>query len=90
LSNLKNRSLCGWIGSVLLALCAVPEVIKTISLGDCQIGWGMLLMWYFGEIFILIPVVRDIKSPFLIFNYVANIILISIMIYYKMINIGVV
>lgn len=72
-----KKSLLGWLGSILLAFCGLPELITSIQTGDCSIGWPMLLSWYLGEIFVLIPVIRHIKSPFLIFNYGANTLIIT-------------
>lgn len=83
----KNIKLIGWIGGLLLAFCGLPEVVRTVQIGDCSIGWGMLLMWYFGEIFILISVWEESKAKkWLMFNYVANIIFITVMIGYKIWN----
>lgn len=74
----------GWIGSLLLAGCGLPEVIKAFEFGECTLTWTFLLMWFFGEIFVLIPVVCYIKSKFLIFNYSVNILFISILIWFKL------
>lgn len=72
-----------WIGSVLLALCGLPETIRTVRDGKCHIGWGMLLMWYFGEILVLYHVLVNVKDSALAFNYIFNCVLISIMLYFK-------
>lgn len=74
----------GWIGSILLALCAVPELIRTIRMKKCHIGWGMLLTWYFGEILVLYYIMSSLWSAPMIFNYVLNIAIISVMIIYKL------
>lgn len=74
----------GWIGSVLLALCAVPELIRTIRTKKCHIGFGMLLTWYFGEILVLYYIMSSLWSAPMIFNYVLNIAIISVMIIYKL------
>lgn len=75
--------LLGWIGSILLAICALPEVLITIKTKQCYLTWGLLLCWFFGEIFLLIPILFEIKEPFLIFNYSTNIVLLLYLIYYK-------
>lgn len=72
-----------WIGSILLALCGFPETIRTIRDGRCHIGWGMLIMWYLGELLTLYHVIFNIKDAALSFNYILNVILISIMLFYK-------
>ena len=73
----------GWIGSILLALCAAPEAYIAYMTKDSHLSWTFLLMWYIGEIFIAIPVIFKIKEPFLILNYLLNILLISVIIFYK-------
>lgn len=75
--------LLGWIGSILLASCALPEVVYAFRYKRCTLTWGFLLLWGVGEAFILIPVIAEIKSPFLIFNYLTNILFVIILIYYK-------
>jgi len=73
----------GWLGSILLAGCGIPEVVNSIQTGTCSLTWTFLLMWLFGEIFVLIPVLFRIRSTFLIFNYSLNIICILILIGFK-------
>lgn len=73
----------GWVGAILLAGCGLPEVLKAVETGECTLTWTFLLMWFFGEIFVLIPVVTQIKSKFLTFNYTANVLIILTLILYK-------
>jgi len=73
----------GWTGGLLLAVCAFPETLRTVMEGKCHIGWGTLLMWYFGEIFTLIYILTKARRWPIIFNYSFNILLVSVMIYYK-------
>lgn len=75
--------LSGWLGSILLALCAVPEVISAFITKKCGLTWGFLLIWYIGEWLTFFPVMIYIKTPFLIFNYGLNILLITYLIYIK-------
>jgi len=74
----------GWIGSILLAFCGLPEAIVSIKQGRCNVSWGFLLMWYLGEIFTLAYIVSDVFSYPLILNYGLNLTFISTMIYYKL------
>lgn len=77
----------GWLGAILLALCSIPEAYNSIMNGHSKgLSWTFILMWYFGEIFVLIPVAITIKEKYLLFNYILNIIGISIIIYYKLIG----
>lgn len=73
----------GWVGSVLLAACAVPEVVNAYKTGKCGITWGMLWVWQAGEVLTWLAVVTKIGSPFLLFNYSVNIVLISYLIWVK-------
>lgn len=73
----------GWIGSILLAFCGLPqawESYKTKS--SAGLTWGFIGMWFMGEIFTVIYIIPKWHWP-LIFNYTANIIFLSIIIYYK-------
>lgn len=70
------------IGSVLLALCGLPEALRCIKLKRCDIGYGMLLMWLLGEI-CLVKFSFNTEQHILLINYLTNILFIGIMIYYK-------
>ncbi len=72
-----------WLGAFLLAICGLPELIRTVRTGKCHIGWGMLLSWFFGEVLILIPVLHNNLGLFLVFNYLFNIIILMFLIFYK-------
>lgn len=72
----------GLIGSILLSLCVVPEMIRTIQDGRCHLGWGFLIMWYLGEIFSFFYGVSLSEIP-LIMNYGVNLFALTIMTYYK-------
>lgn len=72
----------GLIGSLLLTFCAVPELFKTLKNQKCDLGWGFLLMWFFGEIFCLYYAFDLTEVP-LIINYSFNLILVGIMISFK-------
>ena len=74
----------GWIGSLFLGICALPETIRTVKDKRCHVGWGMLLLWYFGELFVFFHVLFNIHDLALLTNYLLNIILITIMLYYKL------
>lgn len=73
-----------WIGSIMLATCSIPELIRTIKDSKCHVGYGMLSLWYFGEILVFIHVFNTTKDPALLFNYGLNIAILSIMVYYKL------
>lgn len=74
--------LISYLGSLCLAFCGLPEVIRSIKNKKCDIGWGMILMWQLGEIMLLIYVI-DRKEHALMINYLVNSILVSVLFYYK-------
>ena len=72
-----------WIGSTLLALCAVPQVLHCIRYKNADgVDWLFILMWLFGEIILLIYMLPKNEYA-LISNYILNIICLGIIIYYK-------
>lgn len=72
----------GWIGSVCLATCSIPELYDSIQKGHNSSSPWFLYLWLVGEVFLLIYVVPKREYP-LIFNYLFNIILISGLVYYN-------
>lgn len=75
--------LLAWVGCILLATCALPELVRTLRTKKCSLTWGFLLMWLFGEIFTLLPVLSRNLGAFLVFNYSLNVVIIFILCYYK-------
>jgi uncharacterized protein with PQ loop repeat len=74
----------GWLGSLCFAVCALPQVIQTVKEKNADgISHGLFWLWFFGEIFTIIYVWFDKYSLPLIVNYVFNLILLSIIGYYK-------
>lgn len=75
--------LCGWIGCFLLAICALPQTLKSIKDRHSHgMSWGSILLWLFGEAFGLVYVASLASLP-LIFNYGLNVILLTIILWYK-------
>ena len=73
----------GWIGSILLAFCGLPQAIESYRTKSSDgLTWGLLLMWFWGEIFTIIYIIPKWHWP-LIFNYTANIIFLLVILYYK-------
>ena len=75
-------STIGLFGSLLLTFCAIPELYRTIKNRKCHIGWGFLLMWFFGEVFCLFYGFELGQIP-LIINYGFNLIVAGTMLFYK-------
>jgi uncharacterized protein with PQ loop repeat len=77
--------LIGFIGSFLLTINAIPEVIRTIKDGRCHIGWPMLVLWFLGEIFMTIYAIYLHNIP-LLMNYAFNFFVVIIMLWYKILT----
>jgi uncharacterized protein with PQ loop repeat len=73
----------GWIGSLLLAFCAVPQAWESYrTKSSAGLTWGFLILWFLGEIFIVAYVIPKLDWP-LIFNYTCNLFFASIILWYK-------
>lgn len=74
----------GWIGGIFLSVCALPQAIKVFKEKHADgTSHGMLMLWFFGEVFTLIYVCCEKWSPPLILNYSLNIVFMSVILYYK-------
>lgn len=74
----------GWIGSILLAFCGLPQAIESIKTKSSEgLTWGFIGMWFIGEICTFIYILPKMDLPLLL-NYTANIIFLSIIIFYKL------
>lgn len=75
--------LIGWMGSILLAFCGLPQAWQSYRDKNSDgMTWGMLLMWGFGELLTIIYILPKFYLP-LLFNYTANLIFIGVIVYYK-------
>lgn len=74
--------ICGWLGCIFLACCAAPETFSAIKNKHSGITWGLLILWFFGEVFMLIYSVSLGNWPLLL-NYGANILLLLPVLWYK-------
>ena len=73
----------GWAGSILLALCAIPQAYKSFSEKETSgISISFLWMWFIGEWMAMVYVFFERFSLPLLLNYWSNIILITIIIWY--------
>ena len=73
-----------WLGATMLALCGLPQAIKSCHTGKADdISWAFLVLWGGGELFMLID--RLPKQDWaLIANYLCNLIFIVIILKYKL------
>jgi len=83
LNNLDLILLMGWIGSLCLSICGLPQAWMSFKEKSSEgISWGFLLLWGFGELFGIAYVVDKADAP-LIVNYATNILIIGVILYYK-------
>ena len=79
-----NLDILGWLGSSLLAVCAVPQAYKCFKQKHSEgLSWLMLLMLGVGDGCLLLYVIPK-NDAALIFNYTLNFFVISVIIYYKL------
>ena len=73
----------GWIGSLLLAFCGLPQAIKCYREKSSKgMDWGFLLAWFVGELFTFVYVLPKMDLPLLV-NYSANLLFLTVILYYK-------
>ena len=74
----------GWLGSILLAFCGLPQAIESIKTKSSEgLTWGFIGMWFIGEICTFIYILPKMDLPLLL-NYTANIIFLAIIIFFKL------
>lgn len=74
----------GWIGSILFAICGLPQAIQSIRDGHSRgLNWSFLLCWLFGEILTMVYIFPKGDWP-LIFNYSLNLVFLGIILRYKL------
>ena len=64
----------GWIGAVLLGICALPLTIEALILKKANVQTVFLAMWFLGEVAMVIHCLSIGDAP-LLFNYILNTIL---------------
>ena len=77
--------LVGWMGSLLLAFCALPQAMESVERGySLGVSPAFILMWGIGEILSAVYVykTRDRVDWPLITNYTLNLTFISIIGYF--------
>lgn len=76
-------TILGTIGSFLLSICSFPEVYRTIKLKKANIGFGMILPWFFGGVFTLIYTIT-LNDAIILANVLSNLTAVSIIGFYKL------
>ena len=64
----------GWIGALLLAICALPLTLDALIRKKAEVQGVFLLLWFFGEVLMLLHCLT-LGDTALIVNYAANILL---------------
>jgi len=73
----------GWLGSMLFALCGLPQAIESYRKKHSRgLTWMFLLMWLFGEILTFAYVLPKMDYP-LLANYVVNFLFLIVIIWFK-------
>lgn len=73
----------GWTGALLFAICGLPQAIQCYRAGHSRgLDWMFLICWLFGEILTIIYIWPKNEYP-LLFNYLANLVFLGVMIFYK-------
>ena len=75
----------GFVGAALLAMCALPQAIKSYRDGVTYgLSTTFLWTWYVGEIIMLYYVYTTISDEGPLFcNYLFNTLLLTVILYYK-------
>jgi len=68
----------GILGSVLLALCGLPMLLKALKDKHVDgVSLGFLWMWFLGEVFVFVYVYFTSMDYILLANYGLNVIVIG-------------
>ena len=74
----------GWMSFVCLALCAVPQTVKTVRTRSAMdLSWLFLGLWFAGELLGIMYMWGDTERLPVLVNYIANVALISPMLVVK-------
>lgn len=75
--------LVGWAGSILFAICGLPQAIQCWKDGHSRgLNWFFLLAWFWGEIFTIAYVWPKADWP-LLCNYFVNLVFLVVMVKFK-------
>lgn len=74
----------GWIGAVMLGLCALPQAIASWRNKDSSgISFLFLLLWLGGEVFTLVYIINTTQQLPLMANYLFNILCLIVILRYS-------
>ncbi len=74
----------GWIGSVAFAVCGLPQAWECYKSGSAKgISPNFIALWFIGEVSYVISVLMKFGwVSWMMFNYIANIFSITVIVYY--------
>lgn len=78
--------LIGWVGALLLATCALPQVIDTLKKRTVEgLSLVFVLWWLAGEVFTVIYICYKAFRYPLLFNYGINILccIVLLLLFYR-------
>lgn len=76
-------SLIGLVGSLCLALSALPQVILSIKNRHSDgIARGMIWLWFIG-VFCMLIYTTQYKDTMLLVNYTANLLFVGVILYFS-------
>jgi uncharacterized protein with PQ loop repeat len=77
-------SFIGIIGSLMLALCGLPQAIQSIKAkSSAGVNSLFLWLWGIGEILLIVYVLNTSNDLILLINYLFNVFIIGVIAYYK-------
>jgi len=77
-------NLIGFLGSILLSLSALPQVIASFRRGNSDgISVGMLWFWLIGVLCMFIYNLFKYQDTLICVNYAFNFIFVGIIVYFK-------
>lgn len=78
-----NLELIGWIGSILFAICGIPQAYHSYKSGHSnELTWTFLTLWFLGEVFTIIYIFPKRDYP-LLFNYSINLMCLIVIFKFK-------
>jgi uncharacterized protein with PQ loop repeat len=77
--------LIGWIGAIAFGLCGFPQALMAHKEGHAEgLSMACLALWTIGEICTIYAVSVDAPRPYLVSNYLANLLFLGVIWRYKL------
>jgi len=79
----------GWIGSLCFAICAIPPAYLAWKLGKTPLDWGLLSLWFAGEVLTMTYILLTTQDIILLTNYTVNFLCLLVIIRYKIFSVDI-